>query len=294
VGGVDLSVSIVNYNTRDFALGLVQSLIDNTHRTNMEIFIVDNNSKDGSVEAISMEYPQVKVIANQNNLGFAAATNKVIKTSRGRYVVLFTTDTVVSPGAMDTLVEFMDQNPQAGAVGPKILNPDGSIQTSGKTFPTPVVALAVTSGLGRLFPNNRVFHKYYLPTDEYQRFHEVDQLSGACMLVRRETIEDVGLLDEGFFIYCEDVDWCRRMRQRGWKLYYAPQSHITHHKGESSKKSSDQMIRVYYQSLRYFYRKHYAPDSPRLVNAFWLLGLRVQEARALLENRVSAEKRVRY
>jgi hypothetical protein len=112
--------------------------------------------------------------------------------------------------------------------------------------------------------------------------------------VRRETIEEVGLLDEAFFIYCEDVDWCRRMRQRGWKLYYLPQAQIIHYKGESSKRSSQQAIRVYYQSLRHFYRKYYAPQTPRLLNVLWLFGLKIQEARALLENRLAREKRVRY
>lgn len=291
---VDLSISIVNYNTRDFVLGLIRSILENTRRISTEIFVVDNNSTDGSVEAIKREYPQVKVIANQKNLGFAAATNQVIKASRGRYVVLFTTDTIVLPKSMDTLVEFMDRNRQAGAVGPKILNPDGTVQTSGKTFPTPLVALLVTTGLSRLFPKSRALQNYYLPLEEYDRFREVDQLSGACLLVRRETIEHVGLLDENFFIYCEDVDWCRRMRQRGWKLYYLPQAQIIHYKGESSKKSSHQAIRIYYQSLRHFHRKHYAPKTPGLLNALWLFGLRIQEARALLENRLSREKRVRY
>jgi len=292
--GLDLSISIVNYNTKDFVLGLIRSILENTRRISTEIFVVDNNSTDGSVEAIKKEYPQVQVIANRKNLGFGAATNQVIRASRGRYVVTFTTDTVVLPESMDILVEFMDRNPQAGAVGPKIVNPDGTVQTSGKTFPTPLVALLVTTGLGRLFPKSRALQNYYLPMKEYDRFREVDQLSGACLLVRRETIEDVGLLDEDFFIYCEDVDWCRRMRQRGWKLYYLPQAQVIHHKGESSKKSSHQAIKIYYRSLRHFYRKHYAPQIPRLLNAFWLLGLRIQEARALLENRLSKEKRVRY
>jgi len=291
---VDLSISIVNYNTRDFVLGLIRSILENTRRISAEIFVADNNSTDGSVEAIEREYPQVKVIANQKNLGFAAATNQVIKASQGYYVVLFTTDTVVLPETLNLLVEFMDQNPQAGAVGPKILNRDGTVQISGKTFPTPLVALLVTTGLSRLFPKSRALENYYLPLEEYDRFREVDQLSGACLLVRRETIGDVGLLDENFFIYCEDVDWCRRMRQRGWKLYYLPQAQVIHYKGESSKKSSQQAIRIYYQSLRYFYSKHYTPQTPGLLNALWFLGLRMQEWRALLENRLSREKRVRY
>jgi len=292
--GVDLSVSIVNTNTRDLALDLIGSILENTRRISTEIFVVDNNSSDGSVEAIEREYAQVKVIANRKNVGFPTANNQAIGASRGRYVVIFGADALVLPEALDILVEFMDRTPQAGAVGPKILNPDGTVQISGKTHPTPLVALLVITGLKRLFPKSRALQNYYLPLEEYDRFREADQLTGACLLVRRETIEDVGLLDEGFFVYCEDVDWCLRMRQRGWKLYYLPQAQVVHYKGESSKKSTHFLTRVYYQSLRRFYQKHHAAKTPRLLNLFWLLGLRIQEARALLENALRREKKVRY
>lgn len=291
---IDLSACIVNHNTKDFALRLVGSLLENTHRIRMEVLVVDNDSSDGTPQAIKTEYPQVKVIANDQNLGFAAAGNRAIRASGGRYVALLGADAVVLPGAMDILVDFMDRNPEVGAVGPKILRPDGTVEMSGKGVPTPVVALLVLTGLRRLFAKSQALLDYYLPLEEYDRVREADQLTGACLLTRRDTIEDVGLLDENFFIYCEDVDWCLRARQRGWKMYYLPQAQIVHYGGQSSKKVSDWATTIYYESVRYYYRKHFAPKTPRLLTRFWLLGLRIQEARAHLENRLRRGKRVRY
>ncbi|MGH7451559.1 MAG: glycosyltransferase, partial [bacterium] len=276
----DVSIIIVSYNVREFLRQSLLSLRKALVELSAEIFVVDNASSDGSVDMVRQEFPEVQLIANRENLGFAAANNQALRQARGRLVVLLNPDTVVQEDTFAAIRDFMDTHPDTGMVGCKVLNPDGTLQLAcRRSFPTPWVAFTRLSGLSRLFPKSRWFGRYnltYLPEDETA---EVEAISGSFMAVRREALAKVGMLDEAFFLYGEDLDWCFRMRQSGWKIHYFPGTQIVHFKGESAKQSGLDNLRLFYQAMGLFVRKHFRPDSParffkgKPVNGLWGSGL---------------------
>ncbi|MDZ7303378.1 MAG: glycosyltransferase [candidate division KSB1 bacterium] len=282
---VDVSIIIVNYNVREYLRqsllslrsALAELLAQNPAAA--EIFVVDNASGDGSVEMVRREFPEVKLIVNHENLGFAAANNQALRQARGRLVVLLNPDTVVQEDTFTAIRDFMERHPDAGMVGCKVLNPDGSLQLAcRRSFPTPWVAFTRLSGLSQLFPKSRWFGRYnltYLPEDETV---EVEAISGSFMAVRREALAQVGMLDEDFFLYGEDLDWCFRMRTAGWKIYYFPGTQIIHFKGESARHSSLDNLRLFYQAMSQFVRKHFQKHSdgrPLFLVSYWLLHLAI-------------------
>ena len=254
---LDLSVVIPSYNTRRLLEQVLRTVVQASGDLKVEIFVVDNASHDGSPEMIEENFPGVELIKNDNNLGFAGANNLAFRQARGRHVLLLNSDTLVRPETLRTLVEFLDAHPEAGAAGCKILNPDGTFQHDCRRgFPTPMAAIYKLSGLSRLFPNNPRFARYNLTYLEPDALSEVDALSGSCMMVRREVLEQVGFLDEAYFMYGEDLDWCYRMRQAGWRIYYVPTTTIIHFRGKSG---HTQKMRVQYrknEAMAIFVRKH--------------------------------------
>ncbi|MBM4467019.1 MAG: glycosyltransferase family 2 protein, partial [Chloroflexi bacterium] len=256
--GTDLSIVIVNWNVRDLLRICLHSIfqlpLSNFQR---EVIVVDNASSDGSVAMIEEEFPQVQLIANSENVGFTVGNNQGIAASRGRYILLLNPDTEIVGDALATMVEYMDEHPQVGALGPQLLNPNGSIQSSRRRFPTMTTAFLESTILQQRFPDNAVLRRYYIldhPDDEIQ---EVDWVTGACLLARRKTVEEVGLLDEGFFMYSEELDWCRRAKERGWKVVYLPTARVIHHGAQSSEQvKSFQHIQFQRSKIRYF-RKHH-------------------------------------
>jgi len=258
---LDLSVIILNYNVMDFLRQCLKSIYDNTHQITFEVLVVDNNSKDDSVKMVKEEFPEVKVIENSYNAGFAKANNQGLEISRGRYAILLNNDTLILPGALDKLVQFMDEHPETGAVGSKVLNADGTIQLSCRSFPSHINAIFNSSSpLTKLFPKNRFSSKYLMKDWDHNKGREVDWISGACLLVRREVVEDVGGLDEDYFMFCEDTDWCYRIKKRGWKIYYVPEASIIHYGGQASKLHSNRVIIEHHKSMWLFYNKHYRKD----------------------------------
>jgi len=266
---LDLSVVIPSYNTRELIEQALRTVQEASEGLRVEIFVVDNASRDGSPEMVAERFPDVELIVNEANLGFAAANNLAFRRVRGRYVLLLNSDTIVRPDTLRRLLEFLDQHPEAGAAGCKILNPDGTLQLeSRRGFPTPMAALYKLAGLSRLFPRNRRFGHYNLTYLDPEQVGEVDALSGSCMMVRREVLEQVGLLDEAYFMYGEDLDWCYRMRQAGWSIYYTPDTEIIHFKGESGR---PEQLRVEFrkkEAMVIFVRKHMKGRYP-----FFSLGL---------------------
>ncbi len=258
----DISIIIVNYNVREFLRQSLLSIRKAITNLTAEIFVVDNASNDGSAGMVRREFPEVKLIANRDNLGFAAANNQALRQATGRLLVLLNPDTVVQEDTFTAIRAFFDQHPETGMAGCKVLNPDGSLQLAcRRSFPTPWVAFTRLSGLSRLFPDTRWFGRYnltYLPENETA---EVEAISGSFMAARREALEQVGLLDEDFFLYGEDLDWCFRMRAAGWKIHYFPGTQIIHFKGESAKQSDLDNLRLFYQAMGLFVRKHFHPDS---------------------------------
>ena len=283
--GCDVSVIIVNYNVREFLRQSLLSLRPALQNLAAEIFVVDNASSDGSVEMVRQKFPEVVLIANRENVGFARANNQALRLATGRVVVLLNPDTVVQDDTFAAIQTFFAQHPATGMVGCKVLNPDGTLQLAcRRSFPTPWIAFTRLSGLSRLFPQSRWFGRYnltYLPENETT---EVEAISGSFMAVRREALAQVGFLDEEFFMYGEDLDWCFRLRVAGWKIHYFPGTQIIHFKGESAKQSDLDNLRLFYQAMILFVRKHFRPEAPagfyqgrpglRAVS-YWLLHLAI-------------------
>ncbi len=272
--GSDLSIVIVNWNVRELLKRCLRSIISNlqlpTSNSQIKVIVVDNASSDGSVAMMEEEFPQVQLIANSENVGFTVGNNQGIAASRGRYILLLNPDTEIVGDALTTMVEYLDDHPQVGALGPQLLNPNGSIQSSRRRFPTLATAFLESTILQQWFPRNRATRHYYItdrPDDEVQ---EVDWVTGACLLVRRETVEQVGLLDEGFFMYSEELDWCRRMKAQGWKVIYLPTARVVHHGAQSSEQvKSFQHIQFQRSKIRYF-RKHHGPWQAEVLRLFVL------------------------
>jgi GT2 family glycosyltransferase/lipopolysaccharide/colanic/teichoic acid biosynthesis glycosyltransferase len=254
----DVSVIIVNYNIRDFLHQSLVSLQNALKGIRSEIFVVDNASDDGSAEMVKRRFPRVRLIANIANLGFAKANNIALKQARGKFLLLINPDTIVQEDTIRVMVEFLRSHPEAGLAGCKILNPDGSFQPACRRgFPTPWIAFAKIVGLSKLFPKTKLFGKYNLTYLNTEETYPVDAVSGSFMMVRKETLEQVGELDERFFMYGEDIDWCYRIRQAGWQVFYVHSTQIIHYKGESTRRSSMDEIHTFYEAMHLFVEKHF-------------------------------------
>ncbi len=265
---VDFSIIIVNYNVREFLRQALLSLRKALVNVSAEIFVVDNASDDGSADLVRTQFPECLLITNHENLGFARANNLALKQARGRLLVLLNPDTIVQEDTFTAVREFMNTHPATGMMSCKVLNPDGTLQLAcRRSFPTPWVAFTKLVGLSALFPHSKLFGRYnltYLPEDETC---EVEAISGSFMVVRHEALAQVGLLDEDFFMYGEDLDWCYRMRAAGWQIHYYPGTQIVHFKGESSRRSSFDSVRIFYQAMELFVKKHFRPRMSALAYA---------------------------
>ncbi|HSF65378.1 MAG TPA: glycosyltransferase family 2 protein [Paracoccaceae bacterium] len=225
----DLSVVIVNWNTRDMLRDCLATVMAGHGALGLEVFVIDNGSTDGSPAMLAAEFPQVTCIANADNRGFAAANNQALARARGRHVMLLNTDTLVHGDVLPAAVAYLDVHPQVGVMGPRILNRDGSVQVSATNFPTLPRLLGQTLGLNRI----PALDGYRLSGRDSRQTAQVEVISGCAMLVRRAAMDRVGLLDEGFFFYGEETDWCRRFAAQGWQVVFAPVGDITHFGGGS-------------------------------------------------------------
>jgi len=256
-----LSVIIVNYNVKYFleqCLHSVQNAILPTLKGLVDIFVVDNASVDGSSTMVREQFPNVKLIANQKNVGFSCANNQAIRLSESQYVLLLNPDTLVQEDTFEKIIQFMDKTPNAGGLGVKMINGKGVfLPESKRALPTPEVAFYKIFGLSRLFPKSRIFGKYHLGFLDKNQTHEVEVLSGAFMLLRKEAIGKSGIFDEAYFMYGEDIDLSYRIIQAGYKNYYFPETTIIHYKGESTKKGSINYVMVFYNAMLIFAKKHF-------------------------------------
>lgn len=277
---MDLSVIIVNYNVRQFLENALTSIYRAMEGIDGEVFVVDNASDDGSVEMVRTKFPSVKLIESPKNLGFAKANNTALKQAKGRFLLLINPDTVVQEDTFTVMMRFFDENPDVGLAGCKILNPDGSFQLPcRRSFPTPWVAFTKIFGLAGMFPKSRLFGKYNLTYLSEDETYEVDAVSGSFMFLRREVYEKIGGLDETFFMYGEDLDWCYRVSQSGYKVYYVHSTKIIHFKGESTKRSNIDEIRTFYSAMQLFVEKHFS--SSVIVEVFLTLGIILRAAVAM-------------
>ncbi len=244
-----LSVVIVSYNVRELLTACIDSVVKAAEGIDTEVFVVDNDSSDDTVEVIARDYPSVHLINNKENLGFSKANNIAIRQSAGEYVLLLNPDTVVAEGTLRGAVEFMDQHPEAGGAGVRMHNADGTLAPeSRRAVPTPMVAARKMLGF------TKRYYMSYLPWDKPGK---IEVISGAFMMLRRKAIDQVGMLDEDFFMYGEDIDLSYRLLKGGWQNWYLPLD-IIHYKGQSTVKSAFRYVHVFYQAMLIFFRKHYS------------------------------------
>jgi GT2 family glycosyltransferase len=261
----DLSVVIVNYNVAYFLEQCLNAVLAASKTLKVQVFVVDNHSVDGSVEMVQSKFPQVHLIANKENVGFSRANNQALAISDARYSLLLNPDTVVEEDTFAKVVAFMDEHPKAGGLGVRMVDGKGRfLPESKRGLPTPQVAFYKIFGLSKLFPKSKRFGRYHLGYLSEFETNEVDVLSGAFMLMRKETLEKVGFLDETFFMYGEDIDLSYRIQLGGFKNYYFPETKIIHYKGESTKKSSVNYVFVFYRAMVIFAKKHFSQNNAKL------------------------------
>ena len=261
-----LSVIIVNYNVKFFLEQCIISAKKAAEKTTAEIIVVDNNSVDGSIEMMHEKFPDIVLIANKDNVGFSKANNQGMRIAKGEHVLLLNPDTVVEEDTFEKCVQFMDDHPDAGGLGVKMVDGKGNfLPESKRGLPTPAVAFYKIFGLSVLFPKSKKFGQYHLGFLDKEETHKVDILAGAFMLMRKSVLDKIGLLDEDFFMYGEDIDLSWRIKLGGYENYYYPGTRIIHYKGESTKKSSINYVFVFYNAMIIFAKKHFSKSNASLL-----------------------------
>jgi GT2 family glycosyltransferase len=291
----DLSITICSWNTIDDLRLCLQSLRDAKDEANFEVVVVDNASKDGSPDMVEAEFPEVRLLRQDVNLGFTGGHNLAVAERKGTHAALLNSDTIVHSGAIRSLMAYWKDHPEAGIIGPKLLNPDGSLQFSCRRFPNPVAAAFRSTFLGRLFPNNSAASDYLMQDFDHDNPMEVDWISGAAFFIRKEVVDEVGLLDNSLFMYCEDTDLCKRAWDKGWKVVYVPDAVITHAIGRSTDRIANKMIVRHHRSMLRYYRKHDVPEAAWIarpfLTVFAAVGLSMRAGIFLTKNMIDALKR---
>jgi len=310
---LDLAIVIVNFNTCDYLRSCLTSIYDSRGDFSFEVCVVDNASVDGSLDMVRAEFPQARLIGSPVNGGFSYANNLGLRaygfgpkserpqndanssytassgnpSSTPRYALLLNPDTVLPPNGLAMMLRFMVEHPEAGVAGPKLVLEDGSLDLAcRRSFPTPQIAMYRMVGLSKLFPHHPRFGRYNLTYLDPDQVSEVDSVVGAFMLVRREAIQQVGLLDEDFFMYGEDLDWAYRITQAGWKVYYNPAVTVLHVKRAASR-HSPRAAREFYRAMRIFYDKHYADCTPFWLHCLVLTGISLRAGLLRVQQKLS-------
>jgi len=277
-----LSIILVNYNVEHFLELCLHSVLDATKNIEAEIWVVDNHSSDGSVQMVEKSFEQVHLIANKSNAGFSKANNQAILQAKGKYILLLNPDTILPENCLSDCIRFMEETPQAAALGARMLDGSGCyLPESKRGLPTPWVSFCKAFGLSRLFPSSPLFGKYHLSYLNENETQEVDILSGAFMFMRKEALDKAGLLDESFFMYGEDVDLSYRLQKSGYKNYYFPEATIIHFKGESTKRGSISFVHHFYKAMLLFSKKHFS-DKPAFT-LFIYVGIAIRAILALVK-----------
>jgi GT2 family glycosyltransferase len=288
---MDLSVVIVSYNTKELLSGCLLSLQKAFKNINAEVFVVDNNSYDQTAEMVKRDFPAVILRENGQNLGFAKANNQALKKVKGKYIVILNPDTQVMPDTFEKMISFMEKNANAAVATCRVELPDGTLDKDcRRRFPTPWRAFTHFSGLAKIFKGSKIFDQYHMGYISDKKEHEVDACVGAFMILRKTAMNKVGLFDEDFFFYGEDLDLCWRFREKGYKIVYTPITKIVHYKGAASgmkasskhlsKATRESKKRALYESvhaMEIFYKKHFLRKYPFFINFSVLAALKVLE-----------------
>lgn len=289
-----LSIIIISFNTKEFIKNCLSSIFENTSKDfEYEIIIVDNGSTDGTVyelSSIKMRHPNVKIIEKHENLGFSKACNIGVKASNGKYLLFLNSDTLVYKNTLEEMVAFMDYHSEAGAATCYVALPNGKLDdASHRGFPTPWRALGYFSGLASLFPHSEMLNGYHLAYKELDNVHEIEALAGAFIIVRKEAGEQIKWWDEDYFFYGEDIDFCYRLKEKGWKIFFVPSVKILHYKGVSSgikniskkittadRDSKKKIQHARFEAMKIFYRKHYEKKYPKFLTSLVFLGINIK------------------
>lgn len=285
---MDLSIIIVNYKTEELTINCLDSVYESyLQRMDYEVIVVDNASDDGSIEAVERRFPQAVVVKNEENLGFSKANNIGIRKSKGDYVLLLNSDTLVESDTIQKSLDFMQDRPQVGVLGCKVVLENGELDVACKrSFPTPANGFYHALKLDKRFPKSRRFGEYNLTFVNPDTTCSVDCVMGAYMLVSRKAIDKVGLLDEDYFMYGEDIDWCYRIKQAGFQIIYYPKVRIFHYKKASGiGKRNPKVIEAFYDSMIIFYKKHYCGKYNSVIKGCVFMGTRLLKKLALFKNR---------
>jgi GT2 family glycosyltransferase len=260
---MDLSIIIVSYRSRDVLLACLSGLPEGARDLDYEVVVVDNASGDGTSEAIVRSHPEVRLIQNDENVGFATAVNQGLRGTSGQFAMLLNPDCELHAGAARQLVDYLRSHPRCGLAAPRLLYPDGSLQYSVRTYPDQYTLLFNRySLLTYLLPANRWSRRYLMSDWDHASTRDVDWVTGACMVARREAINEVGGMDEAFFMFNEDVDWCRRFNQAGWVVTYVPDAVCVHHVGASGHRTSTRVILERHRGMVYYFHKHHPMPPP--------------------------------
>lgn len=289
---MDLSIIIVNYQTYDLTKQTIESVINKNHPFTYEIYLVDDASQDGSLERLQQDFKEesadglIKFIVSPENNGFAHANNLALKQTKARYVLLLNSDTVILNDCLAKCLNFIEKDESIGALGCKVLLPDGNLDKAcRRSFPTFSVSAYRMLGLSHIFPESKRFGKYNLTYLDENQTYEVDCLTGAFMLVRSKAIHSVGLLDEKFFMYGEDIDWCYRIKAEGWKVMYYADAEIVHYKGGSKHgPEKSNLTYEFYRAMYLFYNKHYKDTYPWIITCITYSGIAVIYRLNILKN----------
>src|SRR5580658_6451953 len=290
---VDISVVIVGWNAKHYLELCLESLAKAPPRRSMEVLVVDNASTDGSAEMIEAKFPWVKLIKSSENLGFSKGNNVAIRQCQGQYIALVNPDVIVFPGCLDSLADFLDQNPKVGDVGPRVFNPDMSQQSTCRRFPTLWNNLCSATQLESIFKGRRFFageHMFYFA---YDRTLPVDVIVGCFSMIRRETFEEVGLLDEDLFMYGDDVDWCRRARNAGWEVVFYPEAHAIHDRGKTTAPFPVHFAVAQQRSVIHYWKKHHSFFGVLGIRSIMLFHHLLQYTFAVLSGLARSQRRAK-
>lgn len=270
----DLTISIVNASNKELLRDCLESIYKNTKKISFEVYVIDNALVDGSVEMVKNNFPNVNLIINKEPKGFNENHNQVLRIFNSRYFLLLNEDTLILENALDRMVEFMDNDKKIGALGCKLLNPDGSLQLSCRTFPNLKTSFFQFTYLYKIFKKSKIFGSYLMSYWNHNNIREVDQVMGACLMLRKETIEQVGLLDEQFFVFFDEVDYCFRIKKSGWKIVFYPDAKIIHYVSQSFKKwEESKVFYQYHLSMYKFFKKHYGKKKLFFLKFLVIFGL---------------------
>ncbi|MGA2675609.1 MAG: glycosyltransferase family 2 protein [Methanobacterium sp.] len=288
---MDLSIIIINYRTYEFTKKTIDSIINKKYSFNYELIIVDNASGDNSLESLKKDYYKkidtglIKFISNNENKGFAYANNLALKQTNSKYILLLNSDTKIINDCLEKCLKFMDTDKNIGALGCKVMLSNGSLDKAcRRSYPNVKVSFYRMTGLSHIFPKSKRFNKYNLTYLDENGIYDVDCLSGAFMLLRSEVLSQVGFLDENFFMYGEDIDYCYRIKKNGWKVNYYGEAKVIHYKGASSKKQESKLLYEFYKSMHIFYNKHYEKEYPWIITIITYTGIWTMYRLKLIRN----------